>query len=494
MEKPIEIRPLTLLFGKNGSGKSSFLKAMSFLGQNLKPEALNRTVYQISDETSLGNFESIVIKNDTHEKIEIEIEEKFRGSHYNLFATFSSNERNRNLENLRISNHLDKTEFVIKPNEKNENGIENFERSDYNRLDKEEFNKLVEKEVKDQYYFGFSLERDNELYPYSSSIGYGREFKHPEKDVRRFFENVDLLPVFDSYSKRFRSEYFKYLLKTNKSIADDLELLIQTYYEVIPVRLSFFLNWFKIESVRVKPQYIYKLDRYGNFSKKDYYGLISHLDELQTKDKFESVNEKRLKEIYDSSDKFLEEKLKDLGLGGKVEIWKDTMNCIGGINLIDRMGVKMPLAEASSGLIQILPILFMSSFIYRSDFKDDYTDSTENNPLEGYPLIMLEQPELHLHPSLQTKFAEFLAQSRSNSIIETHSEHIIRKIQVLIAQGRLKKEKVAVYYFDKNKETGITAIKEMELEDNGFFKEPWPDGFFDDSYNLTKDLLRANRN
>ncbi|MBK6915235.1 MAG: DUF3696 domain-containing protein [Ignavibacteriales bacterium] len=79
-------------------------------------------------------------------------------------------------------------------------------------------------------------------------------------------------------------------------------------------------------------------------------------------------------------------------------------------------------------------------------------------------------------------------------IIETHSEHIIRKIQVLIAQGKLSKEKVAVYYFDKDEKTGITSIKEMEMEDNGFFKEPWPDGFFDDSYNLARELIYARKN
>ena len=34
----------------------------------------------------------------------------------------------------------------------------------------------------------------------------------------------------------------------------------------------------------------------------------------------------------------------------------------------------------------------------------------------------------------------------------------------------------------------------MELEDNGFFKEPWPDGFFDDSYNLARELIYARKN
>lgn len=497
MEKPIEIKPLTLLFGKNGSGKSSFLKAMSFLGQNLKPEALNRTVYQISDETSLGGFESIVINNDIKEKIEIEIEEELLGIHYNISSVFSfnENERQRNLESLLISNLSDGSEFLIKPREINKKGIENLNNSNYNKLSKEEFLESFEKAKYERDHIGLSESSENDEYHYSPSLTLYREFKHPQNDIKSFFEAVDVLPILDRYSRIFDSKYFKYLVKANEKIREELQTQVGAYYKYIPLLVNYYLDWFKVESIRMKPQYNYKLDKYSNFSKTEYYGLISQLDKLKTNDKFESDDEKISRELYDSIEQFLEEKLKDLGLGGNIEIWKDTKNYIGGINYVDQYGVKTNLAEVSSGLLQILPILFKSYFLYRADIKYFIdTESTLDNPLEGYPIIMLEQPELHLHPSLQTKFAEFLSQSRTNFLIETHSEHIVRKIQVLIAQGSLKKEKVAVYYFEKDERTGITKIKEMELEDNGFFKGPWPDGFFDDSYNLTKELLRANKN
>ena len=54
MDTPIEIRPLTLLFGKNGSGKSSFLKALRFLGQNLTSKALHKSIFQLGEEVFLG--------------------------------------------------------------------------------------------------------------------------------------------------------------------------------------------------------------------------------------------------------------------------------------------------------------------------------------------------------------------------------------------------------------------------------------------------------
>ena len=494
MENPIEIRPLTLLFGKNGTGKSSFLKAMSFLGHNLVQEALNRTVYQISEETFLGNFKEVVFNNDVNKKIEIDIEEDLLGIHYNLSAVFSFNETQRNLESLIISNLSDGSEFLIKPREINKKGIENLNNSNYNMLSKEEFLESVKKSKFESDHVGLSEASENDEYPYSPSLTLYREFKHPQNEVKRFFEAVDVLPIFDRYSMIFNSRYFKYLVKANEMIKEELPTLVHTYFKVVPLLVNYYLDWFKVESIRIKPQYNYKLDKYGNFSKTDYYGLISQLDKLEIKDKFESDHEKMSRELYDSVDQFLEENLKNLGLGQKIEIWKDYEKYIGGLNIIDSSGAKTNLAEASSGLLQILPILFKSYFLYRSEWRKDYTDDVSNNPKEGYPIIILEQPELHLHPSLQASFAESLSKSRVNFLIETHSEHIVRKIQVLIAQEKLKKEKVAVYYFGKDKETGNTLIEEMELEDNGFFKKPWPDGFFDDSYNLTKDLLRANKN
>ena len=62
MEDSIEIKPITLLFGKNGSGKSSFMKAIRFLGKNLFPLKAGATKYQIDDGTDLLNFKEIVLK------------------------------------------------------------------------------------------------------------------------------------------------------------------------------------------------------------------------------------------------------------------------------------------------------------------------------------------------------------------------------------------------------------------------------------------------
>ena len=78
-------------------------------------------------------------------------------------------------------------------------------------------------------------------------------------------------------------------------------------------------------------------------------------------------------------------------------------------------------------------------------------------------------------------------------LIETHSEHLIRKLQVLVADPDIKisNDQIAIYYVDKD-ENGDSHVEKMNMCDNGQFEKAWPTGFFDKSYELTKLLMKAN--
>jgi len=105
------------------------------------------------------------------------------------------------------------------------------------------------------------------------------------------------------------------------------------------------------------------------------------------------------------------------------------------------------IADVGFGIIQILPIITAGLCMNK----------------EG--TLLLEQPEIHLHPSLQMKIADFmltLANQKKSIIVETHSDHIINRVVRRIMEddnGDLINN-VAIYYVSKRgKESNISTIR-----------------------------------
>lgn len=95
-------------------------------------------------------------------------------------------------------------------------------------------------------------------------------------------------------------------------------------------------------------------------------------------------------------------------------------------------------------------------------------------------LLMIENPEVHLHPKAQAKLGEFLtlmANSGVQLIIETHSEHVINKIQYQIFGRKFDNEKLAIYYKDNARDN----FERVEISENGRYIVDFPEGFFDAS-------------
>jgi predicted ATPase len=101
---------------------------------------------------------------------------------------------------------------------------------------------------------------------------------------------------------------------------------------------------------------------------------------------------------------------------------------------------------------------------------------------KGKPLLVLEQPELHLHPALQAKVADMLVRTATepvpracNVVAETHSETIINRLGAHIRKGTLDPKKVSIYVFERLGET--TQVKEAQFDNEGGLNG-WPFGFF----------------
>lgn len=115
--------------------------------------------------------------------------------------------------------------------------------------------------------------------------------------------------------------------------------------------------------------------------------------------------------------------------------------------------------------------------------------------------ILMEQPELHLYPSAQTDLADVMIQAikaREDAknrnvqlIIETHSEHFLRRLQRRIAEGVIDADQMRAYFV--NTQTSPTTLDPLQIDLFGNIFN-WPDGFFGDIdldlYSQAKAALR----
>jgi len=102
-------------------------------------------------------------------------------------------------------------------------------------------------------------------------------------------------------------------------------------------------------------------------------------------------------------------------------------------------------------------------------------------------IIIMEQPEIHLHPSAQSALADVMIDvinSKENGadrniqlIIESHSEHFLRRLQRRIAEGAVSEEKISAYFANVSR---MPANLEP-LQINAFGNiQNWPENFFGD--------------
>jgi len=96
-------------------------------------------------------------------------------------------------------------------------------------------------------------------------------------------------------------------------------------------------------------------------------------------------------------------------------------------------------------------------------------------------LLIIENPESHLHPAGQSKIAKLCALAVANGvqiIVESHSDHFLNAIRVATKQGILKAEDSVVYYFSKTSDSMETKVEEININANGSI-DAYPKGFFD---------------
>jgi predicted ATPase len=136
------------------------------------------------------------------------------------------------------------------------------------------------------------------------------------------------------------------------------------------------------------------------------------------------------------------------------------------------------LSQVGVGTSQILPLLVMGLL----------------SPKQS--LLVIEQPELHLHPRIQSHLGDFflgLAKCQKQCLIETHSENLVNQLRYHIVRSGGQDNSGCAIYFAQQDEQGTTTFDPIRISARGNIVN-WPDGFFDETLlqqeQITEEYLR----
>lgn len=132
------------------------------------------------------------------------------------------------------------------------------------------------------------------------------------------------------------------------------------------------------------------------------------------------------------------------------------------------------LTDVGFGISQVLPALVLLYYVPEGS------------------IILMEQPEIHLHPSVQSGLADVIltaAKTRNLQVlVESHSEHLLRRLQRRVAEGGCKDGLVKLYFC---RSSGLSAsLEDLELNMFGEIQN-WPEGFFGDEFGEIAAIQKA---
>lgn len=128
------------------------------------------------------------------------------------------------------------------------------------------------------------------------------------------------------------------------------------------------------------------------------------------------------------------------------------------------------LKDVGVGVSQVLPVIVAALFAKTGH------------------IVIIEEPESHLHPLAQSQLAELfskVSQERQvQFIVETHSEHLFRRMQTIIARDGAKPSDTAMYFVER--ENQVAKLRSLKIDDLGRVTN-WPEGFFGNALGETRE-------
>jgi predicted ATPase len=138
------------------------------------------------------------------------------------------------------------------------------------------------------------------------------------------------------------------------------------------------------------------------------------------------------------------------------------------------------IAQAGQGLSHVLPVVIQC--ITASE--------------AGAGVDILEHPEAELHPRAHARIADLIVSRLPGPehpvIVETHSEVLLLRVRRKVAEDVLKPEDVAIYWVDRDDQTGNATVQKVDIDSNGDVSN-WPEGVFQEDYEEVVAIRREAR-
>lgn len=447
----LEFSRVNILIGENSGGKSSLLKFLLSLKQTID-SPLESNLKLRGDYTDLGNYQEVIKDKIKSKKLSFSYSDKQKYLEFFLKFVNKFEKEDEDAETKIIINLLNSVEklnastdikFTL-------SSILNNHKNISTEISNEAFGNIKISSKKIETY-----DNQREL---SSNIYI--EFDDCKLEI------VDCLTYKEGFFTLFEADIRKRIL------AQDIPNPLATYYKVI--FLLIFQNYFMefidgfrfVNPIGNSPKRLYfQEDKKSNYKLIDIEKFINILGDPSLSDRDFNNKINLLNKVINKS-----------GIAEEVEIIKNKELPVLALNVKTR-GFWANITDVGYGVSLQLPILFQAIL------SEKFTNIRET--------LLIEQPEVHLHPSLQSKFIDTLLSigNRNKYFIETHSEHIIRKLQVLIKnkEYNLKPEDVTIHYFKRGENK--FEITKHKINSNGRLEPNFPNGFFDNTYNLVKELL-----
>lgn len=420
----IELAPVTVLFGNNSSGKSSIGQFLVMLKQTVQ-QSDRKTVLMLNGtqaSVDLGGVSDIMYRHSLSENLE--------------FSYTWDLDKKSEIEGSLSGQKYNKIQFedAVNVNERNVFEVTQFV---YHLYDGEEQKLSVGMQK-------ISDKDENRKYDLFSE---GMEFKRTRGRAWKLTEPVKYYGFSDAALSYYQ----------NSDFLQDLNLHQE----------ELFADFYYLGPMRTKTKRIYTWsgvnpDSVGDNGEYTIPAILSAKNN-ERKLKFKNTNYKSFEEV-------ISESLKRMGLveDYKIEKLENRQDYEVKVRIKGAQEY-VSLPDVGFGVSQVLPVIVQLFYA----------------PCNS--IIFIEQPEIHLHPSAQSLLADVILDAvnmRENKkdrniqvIIETHSEHLLRRLQRRISEKKVSKNEIKAYFAEN---TGnVSKLEKLNVDEYGNILN-WPEGFFGD--------------